>query len=280
MPGFSRPALVVLLVLLPTISHGIASEVGSAPVRGAATSLEPCSVLSADEARAFLNGPVKQEVPSPIRYRGVSTGGTCVYRSQKDSNLVLSIRTDATPTAAQHRQFENGRRRVGGKEISGIGDRAYVEARGSGHVVTFLRGQTLGTVTVQGLSVDAARKVAARVAGRVPAALALAQPTPPPSTSVKVGALDPALVGSWFLRQPNGRAVANLHIARDGRFDLTLLAGNRQQVGRAEGTKGVLRLHPERGGRTQEIRYRVLDKNQLEWTDQQGQVTIVRRQFR
>jgi hypothetical protein len=41
----------------------------------------------------------------------------------------------------------------------------------------------------------------------------------------------------------------------------------------------VLHLYPERGGQTQEIRYKIVDKNQMEWTDPKGSVTIARRQF-
>jgi hypothetical protein len=87
-------------------------------------------------------------------------------------------------------------------------------------------------------------------------------------------------VGSWFLKQPDGRALANLDVKRDGTFSMMLLAGAKMQSGRIEGENGILRLHPERGGRVQELRYRIVDKNQMEWTDQKGNVTIARRQFR
>jgi hypothetical protein len=43
---------------------------------------------------------------------------------------------------------------------------------------------------------------------------------------------------------------------------------------------GVLHLYPEGGGHPLEITYRVADKNQMECTDQKGNVTIARRQFR
>jgi hypothetical protein len=61
---------------------------------------------------------------------------------------------------------------------------------------------------------------------------------------------------------------------------MTLLAGNKQQSGKIDGENGILHLYLERGGHTQEIRYKIVDKNQMEWTDQKGNVIIARRQFR
>jgi hypothetical protein len=269
----SAPVVSTVVVLTLLLSHGREGPAGP-------SSLEPCSVFSAEEASRVLQGPVKQDVPSPIKYKGISTGGTCLYRSLKDANRSITIRTDATPTGAQRRRFEAGLRKARGGELSGIGDRAYFESqvlRGS-EALTFLRGDTLTTVTVAGLDAEAAQQVAALVAPRLPTSVI--EPPPAEAAPKGSGALDPALVGSWFLTHPSGRALANLRIERDGRFVLTLLAGNRQQQGSIDGEHGVLHLYPERGGHVQEIKYRVVDKNQMEWTDQQGTVTIVRRQFR
>jgi hypothetical protein len=106
------------------------------------------------------------------------------------------------------------------------------------------------------------------------------EPPPPPPAQKESGKLDPALVGSWFLKQPSGRAIANLQVEGDGRFDMTLLAGNKQQRGNIDGENGVLHLYPDGGGPGQEIKYSIVDKNQMEWTDQKGVTTIARRQFR
>ncbi len=247
---------------------------------GGSASLEPCSVLSAEEASAILKGPVTREVPSPIHYKGISTGGTCMYRLQKEPMTSVTIRTDATPTGAQKRRFEAGRRHAKGDELSGIGDHAYFESqvlKGS-EALTFLRGETLATVTVAGLGVEEAKRVSSLVAPRLPTTVI--EPPPPPPTEKGSGKLDPALIGSWFLKQPNGRAIANLRVEGDGRFYMTLLAGNKQQRGNIDGENGVLHLYPDGGGRGQEVKYKILDKDEMQWTDQKGVVTIARRQFR
>jgi hypothetical protein len=238
-------------------------------------------VLTEAEAATILKGKVKREVPSPIQYKGTSSGGTCTYRSQQDWRATISVRSDATPTAAQKQQFEGGMRRTGGAAISGVGDRAYAVARSTGlQTVVVLRGEVLATINVDGgLTIDDAKRVAAIVAPRLPATVIEPPPAPSPAATARLGTLDGALIGSWFLKQPDGRGIANLQVERDGRFLLTLLAGNRQQSGRMDGANGVLHMVPERGGSTQTIRYRVVDKNQLEWTDSKGNVTVVRRQF-
>ena len=134
------------LVCWASISRHLGHSLAAALLRscgsdapGESSSLEPCSVLSADEAGRLLKGPVKQEVPSPIKYKGISTGGTCMYRSQKESNKSITVRTEATPTGAQRQRFEAGLRKAPGGEVSGIGDRAYIDSRlGKGfHGVTF-----------------------------------------------------------------------------------------------------------------------------------------------
>ena len=249
---------------------------------GGTASLEPCSILSPQEAGNVLKGPVKQEVPSPIKYKGISTGETRTYRSQKEPLVTITVRTDATPTGAQKHRFQAGLRRVQAAEFSGVGDRAYTEVRPKGpQKVTFLRGDTLTTVTVEGLNIDDAKAIAALVAPRLPTSIQVpAPPTPSAGSTHGSGKLDPALIGSWFLKQPNGRSLANLDVKRGGSFSMMLLAGAKMQSGKIDGENGVLHLYPERGGHTQEIRYRIVDKNQMEWTDQKGNVMIARRQFR
>ncbi len=269
---------VWLTVILAPV--GLLLLCGSEALGGPA-SLEPCSVFSTEEASTVLKGPVKREVPSPIKYKGISTGGTCIYRSQKDPMTTITIRTDATPTGAQKQRFTAGLRSAPAAEFSGVGDRAYTEIRPKGpQAVTFLRGDTLTTVTVEGLGIDTAKHIAALVAPRLPTSVV--EPTSPLSSAPAQGSgkLDPALIGSWFLKQPNGRSLANLHVERDGTFYMELLAGAKQQKGKIDGENGVLHLYPERGGHTQEIKYKIVDENQMEWTDQKGNVTIARRQFR
>lgn len=250
---------------------------------GAASSLEPCSILTEAEASRILKGKVKREVPSPIQYRGTTSGGTCTYRSQQDGRATISVRSDATPTAAQKQQFEGGQRRTKGIPVAGLGDRAYAAERSSGiQTVVVLRGEVLATITVDGgLTIDDAKRVAAIVAPRLPEKVVEPPAAPPsPAATSKLGNLDGALVGSWFIQQRDGRGIANLRVEDDGRFYITLLAGNRQQSGRMDGENGVLHMYPERGGSMQTIRYRVIDKSQLEWTDDKGNVTLVKRQFR
>lgn len=285
--GF-HPLRSVLLSCTPPTASRLALAVGltglllsqSRALGGTTSSLEPCSVLSPEEASSVLKGPVKQEVPSPITYKGLSTGGTCMYRLQKEPMVSITVRTDATPTGAQRRRFEAGLRKSRGGEFSGIGDRAYFESqvlKGS-EALTFLRGDTLTTVTVAGLGIEEAKRVASLIAPRLP--ITVIEPPVPSSAQKGSGKLDPALVGSWFLKQPDGRGIANLRVEQDGRFYMTLLAGNKQQQGNISGENGVLHLYPERGGRPQELRYRIVDKNQMEWIDQKGNLTIARRQVR
>ena len=270
----------------PTICAAVLGAVGlffacgSSDASANTVSLEPCSVLTEEEASAILQSPVKRDVPSPIKYRGISTGGTCLYRSQKDSNKVIIVRTEATPTGAQKPRFEAGLRKAKGGEFSGIGDRAYFASqviKGS-EALTFLHGETLTTVTVAGLGLEEAKQVAALVAPRLPTTV-IEPPAPPPAQKGS-GKLDPALVGSWFLRQPSGRSIANLDIQRNGTFSMTVSRGAKMLHGNVDGEDGVLHLYPEGGGSPQEITYKVVDKNQMEWTDQKGNVTIARRQFR
>jgi hypothetical protein len=266
-------ALGIMGLLLFCGSQSLGGSDNSAP-------LEPCSVFSAEEASKVLNSPVKQEVPSPIKYKGVSAGGTCMYRSQKDSNKSITVRTEATGTGNQRRRFEAGLRHSRGGEFPGIGDRAYFGSqvlKGS-EALTFLRGETLATVTVAGLGVEEAKQVALLVAPRLPTSAI--EPPPPPPAQKGSGKLDSALIGSWFLRQPSGRAIANLDITRNGTFSMMVSRGAKMMNGNVDGENGVLHLYPEGGGHPQEINYKVLDKNQMEWTDQKGNVTIARRQFR
>jgi hypothetical protein len=277
MKARASPSLVLFSSTIGLLlSCGSESPGGS----GSSFSLEPCSVFSAEEASKVLKGPVKQEVPSPIKYKGVSAGGTCMYRSQKDSNKSITIRTEAAGTGDQRRRFEAGLRHSRGGEFSGIGDRAYFESqvlKGS-EALTFLRGETLTTITVAGLGVEEAKQVASLVAPRLPTSAI--EPPPPLPAQKGSGKLDPALIGSWFLKHPSGRSIANLDIKRDGTFSMTILAGGKMTKGNVDGENGVLHMYPVGGGRGQEVKYKIVDKNQMEWTDQKGNVTIARRQFR
>lgn len=269
--------------------------------------IEPCSLLTLVEVGTVLHGTATQDRPHVVAINKVPVGGNCVYRSAQNRLIVINLMVDAHPSGHQQNAFENGRRRPHVTDLSGLGDRAYTVTSPSGPPsVTFLRGMILVTINVQGLSINEAKQLAALVASRLPASSG--QPStpavdsqaslspqsrsvPPPSSSSSSapatapaaqssGHLDPALVGSWFLKQPNGRGLANLQVERDGRFFMTLLAGNKQQNGKIDGENGVLHLYPDRGGHAQELRYRIVDKNQMEWTDQKGNITIVRRQFR
>ncbi len=269
----------------PAILAAVLSAIGvfltcSHDAPAATDSLEPCSVLKEEEAETVLRSSVKRDIPSPIRHKGISAGGTYLYRSQKDSNKTITVRTDATPTGAQKQRFEAGLRKAKGGELSDIGDRAYFasQVQKGSEALTFLRGDTLTTITTVGLEMEETKQVAALVAPRLPTTVI--EPPPPPPAEKGSGKLDPALMGSWFLRQPSGRSIANLDIHRNGRFSMTVSRGAKMIHGNVDGESGVLHLYPEGGGRPQAITYKVVDKNQMEWTDQKGNVTIARRQFR
>ena len=256
----------------------------SGPALGAPVAIEPCALLTLDEVGGVIHGTAKQDRPHRVAINKVPVGGNCVYRSAQNKLIVIDLMVDGYPGRHQGKAFENGRQRPHAADVSGLGDRAYaITPPGGPMSVTFLRGSILVTVTVQSLGLDAAKKLAALVAPRLPATGALPPASPPSAPQAPAaqgtGKLDPALVGSWFLTHPNGRSLANLHVERDGRFSMMLLAGAKQQSGRIEGENGVLRLYPQ-NGRVQELQYRIVSDKQMEWTDQKGNVTVVRRQFR
>ena len=242
---------------------------------GESSSLEPCSVLSADEAGRLLMGPVKQEVPSPIKYKGISTGRNLYVLIPKGMNKSITVRTEATPTGAQRQRFEAGLRKAPGGEVSGIGDRAYIDGRPG---VTFLRGETLATVTVEGLGIEEAKQVAAMVAPRLPASVI----EPPPAPAASKGKRE---VGSGLGRFMDAETTQRPRCGESSnrtRRPVLHDAARRQQTAARKHRCGQRRAasDPERGGQTQEIKYKTLDKNEMEWTDQKGNVTLARRQFR
>jgi hypothetical protein len=247
--------------------------------------IEPCSLLTLAEVGDVLHGTATQDRPHVVKINKVPVGGNCVYRSTQNKLIVINLMVDANPTGHQPKAFDTGRQRPHTADLAGLGDRAFTTTNPNGPPsVTFLKGMMLVTINAQGLGLSDVKQLASIAAGRLPAGGGSAgiSTAPPPSTAAmkSSGKLDPALVGSWFLKQPSGRAIANLYVERDGRFSMTLLAGNKQQSGKIDGENGVLHLYPDRGGHAQELKYKVLDKNQMEWTDQKGNVTIARRQFR
>ncbi|MEX5215813.1 MAG: hypothetical protein NW703_16860 [Nitrospiraceae bacterium] len=247
-------------------------------------SVEPCSLLTLAEVGAVIHGTATQGRPHVVTVNKVPVGGNCVYRSAQNRLLVINLIVDAYPGDKQ-KAFENARRRPHVTDLPGLGDRAFTVTNPHGPPsVTFLSGKILVTINVEGLNVDAAKQLASLVAGRLPATegTVAKSPSPPPVAppAQASGKLDPALVGSWFLRHPSGRSIANLDITRHGTFSMTMLAGGKMTQGHVEGENGVLHLYPDRGGHSQEIKYKIVDKNQMEWTDQKGNVTIARRQFR
>ncbi len=266
-------------------------SVGGVP----AVPIEPCSLLTLAEVGAVLHGTATQDRPHVVKINKVPVGGNCVYRSAQNKLIVINLMVDANPTGHQQKAFDMGRQRPHTADLAGLGDRAFTVTNPNGPPsVTFLRGMILVTINAQGLGINDVKQLASIAAGRLPATgggpavskspspSSSDATSPPPSTSSMQGSgkLDPSLVGSWFLKQPSGRAIANLYVERDGRFSMTILAGNKQQSGKIDGDNGVLHLYPDRGGHTQELKYKVIDKNQMEWTDQKGNVTIARRQFR
>lgn len=297
-PAYRLLVIVGFLCFLLTAQRAI----GGAPV----VAIEPCSLLTLAEVGAVLHGTATQDRPHVVAINKVPVGGNCVYRSAQNRLIVINLHVDAYPGGHQQKAFDNARRLPHVTDLSGLGDRAFTVTNPNGPPsVTFLRGMILVTVNVQNLGINEAKQLASLVAGRLPttgghssasagsskSTSSAPATTPVPSTSSRSvppvapaaqesGKLDPALIGSWFLRHPSGRSIANLQVERDGRFFMTVLAGNKQQSGKIDGDNGVLHLYPERGGHTQEIKYKIVDKNQMEWTDQKGNVTIARRQFR
>jgi hypothetical protein len=280
----TKPLLFTVgLIWILSLVEGSLAATPTVPV-------EPCSLLTLEEVGAVLHGTATQDRPHVVKINKVPVGGNCVYRSAQNKLIVINLMVDANPSGHQQKAFDMGRQRPHTADVAGLGDRAFTVANPNGPPsITFLRGMILVTINAQGLGINDVKQLASIAAGRLPvsgggpAASKNPAPTSPPPTTTAMqgsGKLDPALVGSWFLKQPSGRGIANIYVERDGRFSMTLLAGNKQQSGKIDGGNGVLHLYPDRGGHPQELKYKVIDKNQMEWTDQKGNVTIVRRQFR
>lgn len=280
--AWPRLATVILLGCL------LLSSPNASAAATPAVAIEPCSLLTLEEVGAVFHGPATQDRPHIVAINKVPVGGNCVYRSAQNKLIVINLLVDAYPGGHQPKAFENGRKRPHVTDLPGLGDRAFTITNPSGSpTVTFLKGLILVTVNVQGLGIGEAKQLATLVAARLPASTGA---TPPPVSPRSVqpsapasqgsGKLDPALMGSWVLGPPNRPGIAILEVKRDATFSLKFFVGNRMQSGTIDGENGVLHLYPNGGGHTQELHYRIVDKNQMEWTDQKGTVTIARRQFR
>lgn len=274
---------------------------GAKPV----VSIEPCSLLTVAEVGAVLHGTATQDRPHVVAINKVPVGGDCVYRSAQNRLIVINLHVDAFPGGHQQKLFENARRLPHVTDLSGLGDRAFTVTNPSGPPsVTFLRGMILVTVMAQGLGINETKQLASLVAGRLPATgggspasaagshRTPSASTPPPAASRSVpptsasahgsGTLDPALIGSWFLVQPSiNRGIGALTVKRDGTFTMALAEKRRgdraaKLSGTIVGENGVLHLYPDLGGRAQELRYRIVNKKQMELTDQLGNVMIAR----
>ncbi|BBO17182.1 hypothetical protein BPIT_14740 [Candidatus Brocadia pituitae] len=77
----------------------------------------------------------------------------------------------------------------------------------------------------------------------------------------------------------NGGRLATLYVNRNETFSITLLAGERCRKVRLTGRMVSCIYTPLSDSGPEEIHYRVLNKNEMEWTDQKGNVKISQRQY-
>lgn len=297
-PSDRRAAPGIVLILFICVLLMADRAFGATPT----VAVEPCALLTLEEVGAVLHGTATQGRPHVVKINKVPVGGDCSYRSAENRLVVINLMVDAHPGGHQPKAFETGRRRPHVTDLSGLGDRAYTVTNPNGPpTVTFLRGKILVTIHVQGLDIDAAKQLASLVAtrlpdstGKVPAPVdrSTSSPTPqprsvpppPPSSSVLpsppagqgTGKLDPALVGSWLMKRPQDRSpFAHLFVQPHGTY--SMMVGSKLQGGTIEGSNGVLRLTPKRGGNQESIRYRLVGNDRMEWTDQQGTVVVLNR---
>jgi hypothetical protein len=261
-------------------------------------SIEPCSLLTLEEVGAVIHGTAIQGRPHVVKINTVPVGGDCSYRSVQNKLLVINLMVDAYPGGHQPKAFELARQRPHVTDLSGVGDRAFTVTNPNGPPsVTFLRGMILVTIHVQGLGIDAAKQLASFMVPRLPDSTGKApapldslpssstpqpqnMPLPSRPSSPPIGQgtnqLDPALVGSWLLKRPEGGVpYAHLFVQQNGIYSMKV--GSKLLSGRIEGEHGVLRLVPKQGGNSEEIQYRIIGTNQMEWSDQQGNVTVMHR---
>lgn len=287
--------LLVLVIVFFSLSWPTGRALAAKPT----VAVEPCSLLTLEEVGAVVHGTATQDRPHVVAINNVPVGGDCAYRSAQNKLIVINLHVDAYPGGHQQKAFENARRLPHVTDLPGLGDRAFTVTNPNGPPgVTFLRGMVLVTIMAQGLSVDQAKQLATRAASRLPTAtgkspapldhvksspMPQSRSVPPsPPASHGNGTLDPALIGSWFLTQPNGRGLGQMYIKPDGTFSMALANKRRgDRPGGARGTidgeNGVLHLHPTDGGHVQELRYRIVNQNRMEWIDQRGAATIANR---
>lgn len=134
-----------------------------------AAEVEPCSLLKLEEVGAVLQGPATMGQPHRVRLNGVTVGGDCFYRSELDRTTVVTLTVDAYPAGHQRATFDRGRQRPHVLDVPNLGDIAYAHAPPNGlQSVTFLRKQTLVTISVVGVGLPEAKELAALAAARLP----------------------------------------------------------------------------------------------------------------
>lgn len=110
----------------------------------AASEIDPCSLLSREEATAALGSD-----PGAGRPKRAGTGGSCTFVARTTGNLVIAAITG--PAATIRSRFTYSARQPankGFKPVSGIGDGAIMRANGKGAAMLFFKGTTLVSIVL------------------------------------------------------------------------------------------------------------------------------------
>jgi hypothetical protein len=141
------------------------SLVLSAAVYAAGT--DPCAwVTEAEVGSALGVSAVRHSKPHRVTVNGVSVGGDCFYASKHADRSRVAISVDQYPGRNRRAFFERQRHRPNMVDVNGVGDGAYAFVSPLGFVqLTFLKGDTLVTVSLQTKGQRDALSVAKIIAG-------------------------------------------------------------------------------------------------------------------
>jgi hypothetical protein len=117
------------------------------PGGGAAGTTDPCSLLTSEEVQGALGGALK-----PPKRNASPSGGAvqvCTWFPQGGSLPVRFVQVSVAEFPGAGRAvFDGGRRATpNAKAVSAVGDAAYSSKLGTGTKITFLKGETVISVT-------------------------------------------------------------------------------------------------------------------------------------
>lgn len=151
--------LVVFVVLAGMVFAASQKTFAASPSDG-------CALLTPGQAEKVLGQPFQAPKKVPlIPPFGDKWGSHCIYKSQKDENVVVDFFVYVTASPTQARQwYEMGANASKQKSNPAIGDSAYVDSSGEVHV---LKGNILYSITIGRGSLKQRQDLAASVAAQI-----------------------------------------------------------------------------------------------------------------